>query len=106
MGGRPRRLAGTGSSPRPSPLARCADFARALARRRSIPLEVNEDLREMHFGTWEGRTAAELMERYPEALSRFWRDPLNHPSPGAEPLARLRARTLAASRAIRSSTSY
>ncbi|MGH8644914.1 MAG: histidine phosphatase family protein [Gammaproteobacteria bacterium] len=77
-----------------SPLGRCADFARELARCRSIPLEVNEDLREMHFGTWEGRTAAALMERHPEALSRFWRDPLNHLPPGAEPLAQLRERTL------------
>ncbi|MGH8566487.1 MAG: histidine phosphatase family protein, partial [Gammaproteobacteria bacterium] len=33
-----------------SPLARCLDFARELSRRRSLPLEVNDDLRELHFG--------------------------------------------------------
>jgi alpha-ribazole phosphatase len=79
-----------------SPLRRCADFARELARCRSIPLEANEDLREMHFGTWEGRTAAELMKAQPKALRRFWRNPLSHPPAGAEPLTELKARTLAA----------
>jgi alpha-ribazole phosphatase len=83
-----------------SPLARCADFARALSRYRSILLEINEDLRELHFGAWEGRTVAELMAEHTEALTRFWQDPLNHPPPGAEPLAQLQARTLAAWNAL------
>ncbi len=78
-----------------SPLARCADFARALARERSLPLEINDDLREFHFGAWEGRNVAELWAEQPEALSRFWQDPLNDPPPGAEPLAQLQSRVLA-----------
>jgi alpha-ribazole phosphatase len=77
-----------------SPLARCADFARALARCRSIPLEINEDLRELHFGAWERWTAAELMQDQPEALTGFWQDPLKHPPPGAEPLVQLQSRML------------
>jgi alpha-ribazole phosphatase len=77
-----------------SPLARCADFARALSRYRSIPLEINENLRELHFGAWEGRTVAELMAEHTEALTRFWQDPLNHPPPDAEPLTQLQSRTL------------
>ncbi len=77
-----------------SPLGRCADFARTLARRRSIPLEIHENLRELHFGAWEGRTAAELMQDQPEALTGFWQDPLKHPPPGAEPLVQLQSRTL------------
>lgn len=77
-----------------SPLARCAAFAQRLARRRGLPLSLDERLREMHFGTWEGRTAAELMAADAGALERFWRDPVRHGPPGAEPLTDFRARVL------------
>lgn len=79
-----------------SPLRRCAEFARALARQRSIPLTLDERLAEMHFGAWEGRTAAELMSADPDALARFWDDPATHAPPGAEPLARFATRVLVA----------
>lgn len=79
-----------------SPLVRCAAFARALARYRAIPLEFDERLREMHFGEWEGRTAAELMAQDAEALARFWQEPLSHPPSGAEPVRRMQARVLSA----------
>lgn len=83
-----------------SPLIRCAAFARALARHRAVPLEFDERLREMHFGEWEGRTAAELMAQDAAAVTRFWRDPVRHPPPGAEPLPRMQARVLSAWEAI------
>ncbi|MGH8582299.1 MAG: histidine phosphatase family protein, partial [Gammaproteobacteria bacterium] len=77
-----------------SPLARCAGFARELSRRRSLLVEVNQGLREMHFGAWEGRTAADLAVIDGEALTRFWQDPLKYTPPGAETLAQLQSRTL------------
>lgn len=83
-----------------SPLARCAGFARALARRRAIPLEFDERLREMHFGEWEGRTAADLIVQDAEALTRFWQDPFAHPPSGAEPVRRMQARVLSAWEAL------
>jgi alpha-ribazole phosphatase len=79
-----------------SPLARCADFARALARQRSIPLRPDERLAEMHFGAWEGRSAAALMETDATALTRFWGDPWHNPPPQGEALAHFQARVLAA----------
>lgn len=79
-----------------SPLRRCAEFARALARQRSIPLTLDPRFAEMHFGAWEGRSAAELMSTDPEALARFWDDPVTHAPPGAEPLARFATRVLMA----------
>ena len=79
-----------------SPLKRCAEFAGELALCLGVPLEVDERLREIHFGTWEGKTAAELMESDGEALTRFWRDPAVYPPPGAEPLETFQARVLAA----------
>lgn len=69
-----------------SPLARCADFAREVAERHGVPLSLDEGLREISFGAWDGRAVADIEAEQPEALSRFWRDPENHPPPDGEPL--------------------
>ncbi len=79
-----------------SPLQRCAAFARELARRRGLPLYLEADLRELHFGDWEGRSAAELMQASAEALGRFWADPYGCTPPGGEPLADFERRVLTA----------
>lgn len=79
-----------------SPLARCADFARALARRQVVVLTVDERWREIDFGAWEGRTAQALMGEDPQALQRFWRDPVAHPPPGGESVHAFRDRVLTA----------
>lgn len=83
-----------------SPLARCAEFARALAQRHSLPLRFDSRLSEMNFGSWDGRTAAEIMQTDATALSDFWNDPWRHGPPGGESLAQLRARVLAGWRDI------
>jgi alpha-ribazole phosphatase len=69
-----------------SPLRRCALFARELGARHDIPVEIEAGFREMSFGDWEGRTAAEILADTPSALERFWGDPVNHPPPGGEAL--------------------
>ena len=79
-----------------SPLIRCAGFANTFARQHSLPLTVDERIREIHFGTWEGRTAADLMVEDADALARFWADPAGHPPLDSEPLERFQGRVLAA----------
>ncbi len=81
-----------------SPLSRCAAFAQSLAHRLDVPLEVDERLKEIHFGDWEGLSFAELMATAPLALTRFMGDPLRHPPPGAESVEAFRERTLDALR--------
>jgi len=83
-----------------SPLARCADFARELAQRHGLPLEMDPRLMELGFGAWEGKTSAELTRSDPEVLARFWNDPLAHAPPGSEPLAEFHERVVAAWRDI------
>lgn len=75
-----------------SPLRRCSDFAHALGERHRLPVRLEPRLREVAFGSWEGRTAADLRREDPEVLSRFYRDPVNQRPPDAEPLDRFRLR--------------
>lgn len=79
-----------------SPLQRCAAFADELASRHGLPLQLESGLRELDFGAWEGRSAAELWATESDALSRFWSDPYAFPPPGGETLVEFEARVLEA----------
>ncbi len=69
-----------------SPLLRCSDFAKALAHRLGVPVDVESNLREVGFGAWEGLTKAQVASRWPGALEAFQSDPVGSRPPGAEPL--------------------
>jgi len=56
-----------------SPMPRCADFARHFCIGSAMPLKFLEDMTELDFGAWEGKTAAEIKEQ--ELLSRFMENP-------------------------------
>ncbi len=79
-----------------SPLKRCAEFATELSAQRSIPLYYDERLKEMHFGTWEGFSASEIMRNNADQLTRFWRDPVRYTPPEAEALTAFKARVMSA----------
>lgn len=91
----------TGMEPAPwqrivsSPLQRCRRFAEALSEQWDLPLTLEPDLREMHFGDWEGREYADLWDNDPQL--RLWgEDPERHTPPNGEPLAEFAARVLGA----------
>ena len=83
-----------------SPLRRCHDFALELSRRIEVPLSVDARWMELHFGAWEGRDVADLPG---DELAAFWRDPVLHTPPDAEPLTALQSRVIAAAGALRAS---
>lgn len=78
-----------------SPLQRCLAFAQALADERGLPLHVEERLKEVGFGVWEGRTKQEVEASDPGSVARFYRDPVGNRPEGAEPLEAFRDRVLA-----------
>ncbi len=80
-----------------SPARRCAGFATELAERLRLPLTCMSELRERHFGDWEGHRAAELPE---SELAAFWADPIGFSPPGAEEFGGFQGRVLAAWRQI------
>jgi alpha-ribazole phosphatase len=79
-----------------SPLLRCRAFAESLADRHGLPLTLDERLKEVGFGAWEGRSAAEIEQQAPGTLAQFKADPLKARPAGAEPLAAFHARVAAA----------
>jgi alpha-ribazole phosphatase/probable phosphoglycerate mutase len=78
-----------------SPLLRCREFAEALAKRHGLPLALDDRLREVGFGSWEGKSAAEIEQEAPGTLARFKADPVRARPEGAEPLAEFQARVAA-----------
>ncbi|WP_129973574.1 MULTISPECIES: alpha-ribazole phosphatase family protein [unclassified Pseudomonas] len=79
-----------------SPLQRCARFAEELSAQRDLPVSLDKNLQELHFGAWEGQSAAALMETDAEALGLFWADPYGFTPPQGEPVSDFSARVLAA----------
>jgi alpha-ribazole phosphatase len=79
-----------------SPLQRCARFAAELGEQLNLSVHLDKDLQELHFGAWEGRSAAALMETDAEALGLFWADPYGFTPPQGEPVSAFSARVLAA----------
>ncbi len=78
-----------------SPLRRCREFSEVLAIRHDLPLSFDERLKEVGFGEWEGKSAAEIEHHAPGTLDHFKRDPVNARPAGAEPLADFYARVAA-----------
>ncbi|WP_334134871.1 histidine phosphatase family protein [Tepidimonas sp.] len=79
-----------------SDLARARETAQAIAERHGVPLHTHADLRERHFGVYQGRTWAELEQQQP-AVVQAWRARVpDFAPPGGESLLALRARVEAA----------
>jgi alpha-ribazole phosphatase/probable phosphoglycerate mutase len=79
-----------------SSLARCREFAEQLGERRGIPVVSESQLVEVGFGTWEGKSRAELEEVDPGQVTRFYQDPIANRPEGAEPLDAFTGRVQAA----------
>jgi len=78
-----------------SPLLRCRAFAESLADQHGLPLTLDERLKEVGFGVWEGKSAAEIEQEAPGILVQFKADPVNARPAGAEPLTDFHARVAA-----------
>ncbi|RMH60970.1 MAG: histidine phosphatase family protein [Zetaproteobacteria bacterium] len=77
-----------------SPLARCAEPARAWAEARRIPYLLEPRLRELAYGDWEGLTAEQIEARWPGMLQRWRDDPSGMCPPGGERPEALQARIM------------
>lgn len=67
-----------------SPLSRCHAFTQELGDRLSLDFQVEKDFREINFGEWEGVRIKDLMQRDPEALRNYWKNPEAYAPEGSE----------------------
>lgn len=81
-----------------SPLRRCLALGSIVAGRFRLPLTVDERLREMDFGCWEGRPWADIARAEVDAWAADFHDARPH---GGESVAMLAARVGGALAALR-----
>jgi broad specificity phosphatase PhoE len=83
-----------------SPLQRCLAFATAYAEKYRLNVRVDDRLKEIGFGSWEGYSSEQILEKDPEAIRNFYHDPVTNRPEGAEELAVFQRRVGAAIESI------
>jgi alpha-ribazole phosphatase len=83
-----------------SDLIRCATGAGIIASRLGLTPVPEPGLRELDIGIWEGKTWAELMEKYPLEWQARIADIVNYRVPGGESLSDLHTRIMPVINAI------
>jgi probable phosphoglycerate mutase len=75
-----------------SPLARARQTAERIAAALGLPLRIEDDLRELHAGIFQGHLWADLEERFPAEVARWRSGDADYAIPGGESRAQLAAR--------------
>ena len=65
-----------------SDLSRVVETARPVMRGRDVPIAYTEELREKHFGDWEGMTFEEIRAKHPRGFGRMFSDDSDFAAPG------------------------
>jgi probable phosphoglycerate mutase len=79
-----------------SDLRRALTTAEAIVRYSRLPMSVDQDLREISLGEWEGLTYAEVLERDPVHAAQWQSDSLHVAPPGGETTYQFRDRLVRA----------
>jgi broad specificity phosphatase PhoE len=79
-----------------SDLLRTVQTAEAISAHTQAPIELTPQLREIHFGEWEGLSKAEVEQRYAAFLNEFRQHHTDLAYPGGECGTDVRARAFAA----------
>ena len=77
-----------------SPLIRCAIAAQEFAQQQQLPVQIIDDLKEMHFGAWDGIAFEQLDAQQWQQLNQFWETPAQAQAPGGESLQEFAARII------------
>jgi probable phosphoglycerate mutase len=84
-----------------SPQLRARQTVGPLARRLGMDVHLDDRLREMEYGEWDGRLSADIAAEDPERWKRWEADPDRNAPPGGETAPQIAARAMAAVDAIR-----
>jgi len=83
-----------------SPLQRCHAFAMALQEKYGPPVDIDDRLREVGLGSWEGFSPDELIARDEDEYRAFYQNPQRNRPPGSESLETFGARVAEALESI------
>lgn len=83
-----------------SPLQRCRLFAEKISAQLYLDLHIDLNLKEMHFGDWEGISTQKIYEDFPEQLAQFWQTPTQFTPPNAESMQAFYTRIIEALKII------
>ncbi len=84
-----------------STLSRARMTAEIIGEVIRVDVRLDERLREIHFGLWEGLTFNEVYEQYREAFDQWYANPMEHAAHGGETLSEVLVRSKAALAEIR-----
>lgn len=84
-----------------SPMLRTRQTLAPLASRTAIEPVLEDGLREIHYGEWEGMNQDEVKARWPEAFAYWAADPASRGTPGGETAFHVAARAMAVVERIR-----
>lgn len=70
-----------------SPMQRCLAFSEEYASQHQLKVIVEDDLKEIGFGAWEGFTSKQILAKDPQAIKNFYHDPVTFKPENAEPVA-------------------
>jgi probable phosphoglycerate mutase len=84
-----------------SPLLRTRQTADALARLTGVTPRLEDGLREIEYGEWEGMRQEEVQARWPEAFAYWADDVASRGAPGGETAFQVAARAMRVVEAIR-----
>lgn len=84
-----------------SPMARTRETAEALCRLTGVRATVEDGLKEVDYGEWEGLRQSEVKERWPEAFDYWADDVSSRGTPGGETAFQVAARAMRVVEGIR-----
>ncbi len=77
-----------------SPLNRCRQFAKSLANQDDLTLSIEDDIREMSFGDWDGREIESVWQDSEAKMEAWSHDPSMNTPPNGEPIGDVLARVI------------
>jgi broad specificity phosphatase PhoE len=77
-----------------SPMLRTRQTVEALCRRTGVQATLDEGLREIDYGEWEGLKQDEVKQRWPEAFEHWAEDVASRGAPGGETAFHVAARSM------------
>jgi len=67
-------------------MLRCTEFAKQLAGKHNTPLHIEDNFKEVGFGSWEGLSREQVKQKDIAEYNNFYLDPVNNRPVGSEEL--------------------